>query len=243
MSRFYVPPENVKDSLIHITGEEAHHIKDVMRLKNSDKVVVFDGTGREYSGFIKESGSKKVTVEIISTKTPSLEKKAEITLAQAIPKKAKMDFIIEKATELGVSTIIPLLSERTVVRLDDEKSRSKVLRWKKIATSAAKQCGRSDIPEVRNVKKFYFTVDTAENYDLALLACLSTGTETIRSALSRFETGKIILFIGPEGDFTPEEIIMAEKSYCRLITLGGLVLKSDTAAISALSILNNELSR
>ena len=243
MSRFYVSPENVKNNLIHVTGPEAHHIKDVMRLKKSDNVVVFDGTGKEYTGFIKDEGSKKVIVEIVKTKAPIALAPAEITLAQAIPKKAKMDFIIEKATELGVSAIVPILTERTVVRLDGDKSKDRCLRWQRIATSAAKQCGRPDIPEVMNVKKFYFALDKISDYDVGLLACLSEGTEKMRDALSRFKSGKIILFIGPEGDFTPLEITMARNAKCRPITLGRLVLKSDTAAISALSILNYELSR
>ncbi|MBL7158589.1 MAG: 16S rRNA (uracil(1498)-N(3))-methyltransferase [Candidatus Omnitrophica bacterium] len=243
MSRFYVPPENVKNDLIHITGSEAHHIKDVMRLKESDSVVVFDGTGKEYTGFIKETQPKKVIVEIVKTKAPIADKRAEITLAQAIPKKAKMDFIVEKATELGASAIMPILTERTVVRLDSDKSKARCLRWQKVATAAAKQCGRQDIPEVAGLKKFYFALDKVPDYDMGLLACLSEETETIREAISRFEGGKIILFIGPEGDFTPDEITMAKNAKCRLITLGRLVLKSDTAAISALSVLNHELSR
>jgi len=243
MSRFYVPPENVKNNLIYITGDEAHHIKNVMRLKESDSVVVFDGTGREYTGFIKETQPKKVIVEIIKTKVPITSKHAEITLAQAIPKKSKMDFIVEKATELGASAIMPILSERTVVRLDGDKSKSRCLRWQKVATQAAKQCGRHDIPKVARLEKFYFALDRMPNYDIGLLACLSEETERIKNAISRFEGGKIILFIGPEGDFTPDEITMAKNAKCRLITLGRLVLKSDTAAISALSVLNYELSR
>jgi len=250
MSRFYVPPENVKNNLIHVTGPEAHHIKDVMRLKESDSVVVFDGTGREYTGFIKETQPKKVIVEIVKTKKPfdsasglAQGRPAEITLAQAIPKKAKMDFIVEKATELGASAIMPILSERTVVRLDSDKSKSRCLRWQRIATQAAKQCGRQDIPEVAKLEKFYFALDKVPDYDIGLLACLSEETEMIREAISRFEGGKIILFIGPEGDFTPDEMTMAKNAKCRLITLGRLVLKSDTAAISALSVLNYELSQ
>ena len=243
MSRFYVSPERIKNNLIHIVGREAHHIIDVMRLKETDSVVVFDGTGAEYTGFIKDKSAKKVTVEIVKTKKPILKRRAEITLVQAIPKKAKMDYIVEKATELGVSAIIPIISERTVIRLEDERRRSKVERWKKIAISAAKQCGRADVPLVQDVQKFYFVLDKVNNYDVTLLACLSEEAEKINEALDNFETGRIILFIGPEGDFTPEEITMAKRTSARFITLGDLVLKSDTAGISALSILNYELSR
>ena len=184
MSRFYAPRENVKGNLIYIDGQEARHILNVMRLKEEDKVIVFDGTGKEYTGFIAEAKPKSLTVEIVSTKTPSLEKIPSITLAQAIPKKEKMDTIAEKATELGVNTIIPVITERTVVRPEEEKTGTRLKRWRKIAEEASKQCGRTDVPEIKNVRKFSEVVEDINNFDLTIMACLCGDTVSTKDVSS-----------------------------------------------------------
>lgn len=243
MPRFFAPKENIKENLIYIDGQEARHILNAMRLKENDKVIVFDGTGKEYTGFIKQAKPKSVTVEIISTKTPKVDTLPEITLAQAVPKKEKMDYIVEKATELGVHTVIPIISERTIVRLEEDKANNKAARWKKIAKETAKQCGRTKVPEIKDVKKFYNAIDDINNFDLALLACLAEDTISLKDAISDFATGKIIIFIGPEGDFTPEEIKMAKVTSCKFVSLGNRTLKSDTAGVYVLSVLNHEFSR
>ena len=243
MSRFYAPKENVKGSLIYIDGQEARHILNVMRLRENDKVVVFDGTGKEYTGFIKKTKPKSLTVEIITTRAPRIDTIPEITLAQAIPKKEKMDYRIEKATELGVHTIIPLVTERTIVRFENDKAIERIARWKKIVVATAKQCGRADVPQIKDVRKFYNVIDSVNKFDMALMACLSEDTIAFKEAIPDFKTGKIIVFIGPEGDFTPDEILMARDTSCKLISLGSRTLKSDTAGLFILSVLNYEFSR
>lgn len=244
MSRFFAPKENIKGNNIYIGGREAKHILNVMRLKENDNVVVFDGTGKEYSGFIKEIKIKSLIVEVISTKTPKKEGLPEIMLVQAVPKKEKMDFIVEKATELGISSIAPVITERTVVSLEGDKAFDKVERWRKIALEATKQCGRADVPEIKNVQKFYNFIYNKNDADLTLMACLGEDTINFRQAISDFKRGKITFFIGPEGDFTPDEIKMAENSAnCKFISLGRRVLKSDTAGLYVLSVLNYELSK
>jgi 16S rRNA (uracil1498-N3)-methyltransferase len=243
MSRFFAPKENVRDNIIIIDGQEAKHILNVMRLSENDKVVVFDGTGKEYTGFIKETKPKSLIVEIVSVKTPKYGKLPEITLAQALPKKGKMDYIVEKATELGASSVIPILSERTVVKIDEENNSKKTERWKKIVHEAAKQCGRTDVPEVSDIKKFYDVIEKISDFDLALMGCLSNDTINLKEAISNFSSGKIIIFIGPEGDFTPEEIKIAKDANCKTVTFGNRVLKSDTAGLYALSVLAHEFSK
>jgi 16S rRNA (uracil1498-N3)-methyltransferase len=243
MSRFFAPKENIKGNIIYIDGQEARHILNSMRLKENDKVVVFDGTGKEYTGFIKNARPKSLTVEIIKARSPKIETIPEITLAQAIPKKEKMDYVIEKATELGVHAIIPIITERTIVRLEKNRAANKVVRWNKIAVAAAKQCGRRDVPEIKDVRKFYNVIDDIDKFDLALMAHLSEDTTPFKEAITEFTTGKIIIFIGPEGDFTPDEILMAKNTSCKFISLGNRVLKSDTAGVFALSVLNYEFSR
>lgn len=242
MSRFYVPRESVKGNIINISGREAHHILDVMRLKAPDKVVIFDGTGKEYTGFIKKVRAGSATIEIVDTKIPHGMESAGITLVQAIPKKDKMDYIVEKSTELGVSKIMPLVTGRTIPNWDGPKRAASVERWRKIAMEASKQCGRADIPEIDDIKNFADITAEAARYDLALIAALGDNSVKLKDALKGFAGGKVIIAIGPEGDFTPDETKEAKKSGFKPVSLGSRVLKSDTAGPFVLAILNYELA-
>jgi len=244
MSRFYVPPENISEGTIHISGKEAHHILDVMRMSEGDQVVVFDGTGKEYTGFIKQADTAKgeLFVEVVRVDTPSRGTAPRVTLAQAVPKKGRMDYIVEKATELGVSAIIPLTSERTIVRPDERSAGKKAQRWRAIAVEASKQCGRPDVPEVCGITPYDDVLGDIGGYDLAVIACLSEGTMPLKQVLPGALPGKVIIFIGPEGDFTPEEIEKALQKKCRAVSLGPRVLKSDTAGLFAVSAVNYHYS-
>lgn len=240
MSRFYVKPEDVKADEILVSKEEAHHICDVMRLSTGDEVVAFDGTGKEYVGKILNASASSLRIKIEKVNKVKSENKIYIALVQAIPKKAKMDFIIEKATELGVDEIIPVATERTIVRLSDKKQPVKQQHWQNIAVSSSKQCGRLDVPKVRNVAKFDEALKEIKNYDLTMLACLSKDTKPLKDVISDFKGKKILVMVGPEGDFSPDEINSAITCGAKLISLGRLVLKSDTAGLFILSILNHE---
>jgi len=240
MSRFYVPRESVRGGVITISGKEAHHIIDVMRLKRLDKVVTFDGTGREYVGFVKEMKLKSLTVEIVETRTPAGASHSRITLIQAIPKKEKMDYLVEKATELGACAVLPVLTARTIPAWDDSKKARHVERWRAIAKEASKQCGRADIPNVDDIKRLSDVLKDPTDYDLLLIAALSDEAISLKDALAGFKGGKIAVAIGPEGDFTAEEIGAARETGFKVISLGARVLKSDTAGLAVLSILNYE---
>jgi len=243
MSRFFVPKEFVKSKTIEISGKEAHHILDVMRLKKLDKIVAFDGTGKEYVGFIKEIKKSALSVEIVETRNPAEAEKSKITLIQALPKKDKMDFIVEKATELGVYSIIPVVTERTIPRWDQAKRSAHEDRWRKISREAAKQCGRADIPSIGNIVEFSQSIKSASDFDLGLIAVLSDDTIAISDALQGFKGGRLAIAIGPEGDFTPQEAAQAKDSGFKSVSLGTRVLKSDTASLASLAILNYELSK
>ncbi|KJJ85696.1 16S ribosomal RNA methyltransferase RsmE [Candidatus Omnitrophus magneticus] len=249
MSRFFAPKKNIdqEKSLIFIDGKEAHHIINVMRLGELDDVIIFDGEGNEYIGSIFSIDTKnhRVIVKILSSHKGPLETPNEIHLLQAIPKKDKMEYIIEKATELGVKKIIPVITDRTIVRPDKMSSLSKNTRWNLISETSAKQCGRADIPEIAPIQKYDDALKKWEEYSLILCASLTKKNVYIKDALKK-NTGniqKILLMIGPEGDFSPEEISQIEDHpNCVLISLGKLVLKSDTAGLFALSVISYELA-
>lgn len=242
MSRFFIPPESVDGNKIIISGREAHHILDVMRLKVSDSVTTFDGTGKEYAGVIRDISRNSLTVEIKETRTPAEKETWEITLFQAGLKKEKMDYIVEKSTELGVHSIIPVITQRTIPDWDEPKRRLQVERWKKIAREAAKQCGRLDIPAISAISEFTGAINNFASFDKRLIAILSKETVSVKDAVAGFRSGRIVIAIGPEGDFTADEARAAEEAGFKAISLGPRVLKSDTAGLALLSILNYELS-
>jgi 16S rRNA (uracil1498-N3)-methyltransferase len=242
MSRFFVNKENVKNNKIFIDGQEAKHLTTVMRLTEGDKVVVFDGTGKEYIGFIQSVNKKNVVVGIIETKISKKEALHNITLVQAIPKKEKMDYIVEKATELGVKKIIPVITDRTIVIFDEPKKIKRKERWERLALAAAKQCNRTDVPEIDDVTDYYQLMETISEYDVCIFAWLSDDTKPLKEVIKDIGKGNIIVFIGPEGDFTESEVDMIkENAKINFVSLGERVLKSDTAGLYVLSCLNYEL--
>lgn len=240
MSRFYVKPEDIKKSEIHVGGNEAHHIVDVMRLEKGDGVVAFDGLGNEYTGIINEAKKKLVIISIKSRQKQS-PLNTKITLAQSIPKSDKMDYIIQKTTELGIHSIIPIITERTVVKIDKNKKAKKMARWAKIAREASKQCGRSIVPEIKDILNFREVINSGQNYSLRLIPSLIGEKKELKSLLSKKIESTIIL-IGPEGGFSPSEVKLAQDSGFSAISLGVYTLKSDTAAITSAAILSYALN-
>lgn len=240
MSRFYVPKECISGNKISIEGREAHHILDVMRLKVSDEVIVFDGTGKEYVGIVKEAGRKSLLLEVIKVRSALPQSRYSVTLIQAIPKKDKMDHIVEKATELGISVIAPVMTMRTIPEWNEAKMQSIVIRWQAISQEAAKQSGRADLPQIKPIAAFDAAIKNYIKYDLKLIAALSDKAIRLKDALRCCQGGRIAVAIGPEGDFTNEEIGVAEEAGFRTISLGPRVLKSDTAGLALLSMINYE---
>src|SRR3954471_20569105 len=147
MHRFYVAPENWRSDSPVLTGAEAHHCRNVLRLDRGDKVVVFDGRGRELTGEITSTDSAEIQLrKLHEAQTPPL--RCQITLGQAIPKGKNMDLIVQKAVEIGAAEIAPIISDRTVVRLDEENAVAKQEKWQTVAVEAAKQCGQNWLPQV-----------------------------------------------------------------------------------------------
>ncbi|MFA5164365.1 MAG: 16S rRNA (uracil(1498)-N(3))-methyltransferase [Candidatus Omnitrophota bacterium] len=238
MSRFFVPKGSVSAGRITVTGEELHHARDVMRLREGDLITVFDGTGKEYTGTVDKIGRDEISAAVSRVSEVPKERCA-ITLIQAIPKSSKMDLIIEKATELGVARIIPIVTSRTVVKISGEGNKTE--RWKKIAVVAAKQCGRSTFPEIAPVTGLKDSLVEAKGCEISLMPCLYEGNKRLMDAIGGRKAASAAVFIGPEGDFTKEEVEAAVSSGATPVILGNEVLRSETAAVAVLSIMSYEL--
>ena len=224
MHRFYLPDFQQPS----LSPDEVHHAMHVLRLKPGTTVNVFDGRGHEAQCRFGEAGTLTILQRSTSPALP-----CRITLAQAIPKK-NMDLIVQKATELGVAGIVPLISERTVKRPDTAPER-----WREIALEACKQSGNNWLPEIQapqNVREF---LGSPGRFDLKLIASLQPDAMPLKKILSDAST--VLLLIGPEGDLTPADLAAAKSAGCLPLSLGPLVLRAETAALYALSILHHEL--
>jgi len=239
--RFYVPPESIfplKNTIEVKDKTELHHIRDVMRIRAGDSVNIFDGTGREFSCSVEEIRKDAVIMRIKEELPVAQDTCINITLYQAIPKKTKMDFIVEKTVELGVNRVVPLITDRTVP--DSKDFTKKVERWKRIGMASSKQSGRAALPDISGVMRFSNAIEDSKDNDLIVFASLDEGSKPLRDILRALAPKKIAVFIGPEGDFSPKEISIATENRCSMCSLGSLVLKSETAAIYVLSCLTYE---
>ena len=244
--RFYIPPAAWSPAQPVLQGVEAHHCTDVLRLGPGARVVVFNGEGSEIMCEIIEGNPDRVRLKPISGgRSPKL--RCAITLAQAVPKGKNMELIVQKATELGVSKIIPLLSERTVIHLDAADAQKRINKWRTVVIEASKQCGQNWLPEVAaplTPKQFFAEFD---RYEVALIASLQHDAQSFKHVLCEFrdQHGRrpqsVLMLIGPEGDFTPAEAAQAKSAGCAPVSLGPIVLRTETAAIYSLSVLAHEL--
>jgi len=245
--RFYLAPNDWNE--LELRGGEAHHARDVLRLQPNDRLIVFDGRGREATAEVAALDRDAVRVRVLQQSiAPSLG--ARISLAQAIPKGKNMDLIVQKAVEIGAAEIFPLLSARTVVQLDLETAAQKQTKWQTVALEAAKQCGQDWLPEIhlpQSPNEFLASQGT-NDYDLRLIGSLQPGAMHLKRILSEYaqthggaRPRKVLILVGPEGDFTPAEIGLARSHGCQPLTLGPIILRVETAAIYCLSILSYEL--
>ena len=245
--RVYCQPSEREPTEIRLGADESHHLVVVNRCVRGSPVVVFDGHGGEWVTECTEP-SKSAAILHVRESRQAKPLPYEITLAQALPKGSTMDDIVRQATEIGAARIVPLLSERTQVHLDGDRADKKVEKWHTAAIEAAKQCGNPWLPEISSIQDFASFISSASSYDLKLVASLHAGTTTLKTALARYRAHhgsmpkKALWLVGPEGDFSPTEMTAAIMAGFQPITLGPLVLRSDTAAIYALSILSHELA-
>jgi 16S rRNA (uracil1498-N3)-methyltransferase len=246
MRRFYMPPNECQSDLLTLTGGEARHAAEVLRLRPGEEAAILDGEGREFFCRVEKVERKLVRLKIVQTSV-SPAPACRVTLAQAVPKGKILESIIQKATELGVWRIVPLLSERVTTHLEGESVERKAEKWRQTAVEAIKQCGQRWLPRVEPPIPLPSLLARAEMFDLALVGSLQNGASHPREYFLSFERERhrrpasVVAWIGPEGDFSPGEVAAIEKSGARPMTLGPLILRSETAALYTLSIINYEL--
>ncbi|MFZ9935873.1 MAG: 16S rRNA (uracil(1498)-N(3))-methyltransferase [Luteolibacter sp.] len=238
MPRFHLPPASWPSATL--TGYEARHLVQVLRIKPGATVTVFDGHGKRAAAEVLTVSRDEVALRIGETTTPPAARPA-ITLAQAIPKGKNMDLIVQKAVELGVAAIQPLVTKNTVVQPGEGKSD----KWRRTALEACKQCGQDTLPHIADPLPFDRWISSVSKVPgLQLIASLAPGAKPLREVLRAHpETATATLLIGPEGDFTAEETAAALEAGFLPITLGEIVLRVETAALFCLSALRYEFSR
>ena len=246
MHQFFVEPCQIQGKRIIITGKDVNHIKNVLRMRPGEEISVSNGTdGKEYRCGIEELHEEEIICELRFIKEEGVELPSRIYLFQGLPKADKMEFIIQKAVELGVYEIIPVAAKRSVVKLDEKKAKNKVLRWQGIAEAAAKQSKRGIIPKVHDVMNFRDAVKYSSLARVKIIPYeLSEGMEKTREIINGLRPGEdVAVFIGPEGGFAEEEIMEAQGQGIIPVTLGKRILRTETAGMSVLSILMYHLER
>ncbi|MDP6752174.1 MAG: RsmE family RNA methyltransferase [Verrucomicrobiota bacterium] len=245
MHRFFIAPEDCHNTPLHLSPQESKHARSVLRLREGDRVVVLNGAGKELLCQTSEVRSDAVSLEVIQENIVA-PLPFEITLYQAVAKGKAMDFIVQKATELGAYRIVPVLSERSVPDWDEAKAAAKVDKWRGICIESIKQCGSAWLPKLDLPMTPKAALADAGQSDLSLIATLQPDAKHPREQIDAHaaEQGqaprKLAIWVGPEGDYTPAEINTI-RTGAQPITLGPLVLRSETAAIYCLAVLNYEL--
>ncbi|RGD66007.1 16S rRNA (uracil(1498)-N(3))-methyltransferase [Lachnospiraceae bacterium OF09-6] len=246
MHRFFVEEPAMGENSITITGGDVNHIKNVLRMSVGDKICVINGqNNKEYYCEITAVGNDAVDTRICEIRESDQELGNEVVLFQGLPKSDKMELIIQKAVELGVHTIVPVSTDRTVVKLDAKKEANKRKRWMSISESAAKQSGRLRIPEVTPVVSYREALEMAKKMDVCLIPYeLAEGMEKTRELMSSIQPGQsVAVFIGPEGGFESSEIEKAMEIGAWPITLGKRILRTETAGLVTLAMLVYNLER
>jgi 16S rRNA (uracil1498-N3)-methyltransferase len=244
--RAHATPPTAEPAELTLSPDESHHLVVVNRAAVGHTVVAFDGRGSEWICELTAADKRAARLKV-RFKQKAKPLPFTITLGQALPKGGTMDDIVRKATEIGAARIVPLASERTQVHLDADRSDKKIEKWATAALEAAKQCGNPWLPEIAPVQSATAFMESARGYDLKLIASLQPGAKSLKSVLAAAASNlgrpprNVVWLVGPEGDFTPAELSVARTAGFEPITLGPLVLRCETAAVFALSVLSYEL--
>ncbi len=244
MHRFIVDPNSIQNGQVKLEGDDLKHLRKVLRLGPGDLINVFDGCGKEYEAKVLNVDKACAIAEIVSSFLTDTEPQIKLTLFQGLPKGEKMDLIIQKGVELGVHRFIPVITDRTVVQLDRKDGEKKAERWSKIAREASKQCRRALVPEISVPLSLDEAISEFEKYDAVLLLYENESKKCLKETLKCYTINKIkdiALFVGPEGGFTPYEVEKYTKLGFDITSLGERILRTETAAISVISIIMYEM--
>ena len=244
MSKFFVRSEKIKDSEILIDTEDVNHIKNVLRKNIGDDIIVCDYEKKiNYNCKIKEISKRDIICEIISQRESESESNIKIDIFQGLPKADKMELIIQKGTELGVNSFIPVVFKRSVIKIDEKDKSKKIERWQKISEVAAKQSGRDMIPLIKNIENVKNICKLFENYDIVLVAYENENQNSLKEALKSLNKPevKIAVIIGPEGGIDESEIELFKDAGAKIVTLGKRILRTETVCLAITAIINYEL--
>ena len=239
MPRFYVDPSNIFGDRMVLDGGEYNHLKNVLRKQVGDTLLICDGEGHEFDCRIAAYENGQVIFDILETRDGNTELGISVTLYQGLPKKDKLEWIIEKAVELGAARVVPVSCARSIAKWDDPaREEKKVKRFQAIAEAASKQCGRGVIPTVGSVVSFAEAMKEAKAESDVILFPYENAegmqaTEAVMKSIKKRD--KVAVFIGPEGGFAPEEVTLAEQNGAKVISLGRRILRTETAAMAVLS--------
>lgn len=244
MNRFFIDPEDIneEESIAVIRGEPLKHISRVLRMRIKEQLIIADGRGNSYLGEITEVSRDEVLVSIKESLAPKSEPALEVILAQALTKGEKMDYIVQKSTELGAKKILPFTAERSVVKITAGKARDKVTRWQKIARGAAEQSHRDKIPQVGEITSLNHVLSEAGESCLVLFLWEQEKNRGLKEVLREQQNiKKVVLLVGPEGGFTSEEVELAISRGAVSVSLGPRILRTETAAVAAAAMVLYEL--
>ena len=243
MHHFFVSPNQIDDKYVTITGGDVNHIKNVLRMKVDEELLISNGQDKDYYCKIEAISDDEIKALILDEEFEGTELPTELYLFQELPKSDKMELIIQKAVELGVKEIIPVATKRCVVKLDDKKEASKIKRWQAISESAAKQSRRTIIPEISSVMSFKEAINRAKDFELGIIPYENfKDMKETKEVLSKVQKGiKIGIFIGPEGGFEESEVQYALDNGIHPISLGKRILRTETAGLAILSVLMFQL--
>ncbi len=239
MYRFFVEKQQIRDGMVRIAGEDVRHIRSVLRMRPGEQILVACGDEWEYTCQIEHLSEEEVTARVLDAQKPGKELPSRITLFQCLPKSDKMETVIQKAVELGAYAVVPVVSKRCVVKLDERRAANKAVRWNTVAASAAKQSKRMIVPEVKPPCSFQDALREAQDMDVRLIPYENTeGMSGTRKIFSSVRPGdSIAVLIGPEGGFEETEVEEAQEAGFLPVTLGKRILRTETAGMTVLSIL------
>jgi len=245
MSKFFVKSNKISNDKIVIDTDDVNHIKNVLRKRIGDSILVCDNEKKiNYDCRIEEISKKEIICHILTPKESKSESNVEIDVFQGLPKTDKMELIIQKGTELGVDSFIPVMFKRSVMKIEEKDQTKKIERWQKIAEVAAKQSGRDYIPVIKKIENVENICQLFEKYDIVLVAYEAENQNSLKEMLKSIRNQKevkIAIVIGPEGGIDKEEIDLFRKAGAKIVTLGKRILRTETVCLAMVAIINYEL--